>query len=56
MCEYCSNTRFKLKKCKLKIEQTINCYKNDTYTNELLQQEIEININYCPMCGRKLGE
>lgn len=56
MCEYCSNTRFKLKKCKLKIEQTINCYKNNAYTNELLQQEIEININYCPMCRRKLGD
>lgn len=29
MCEYCSNTRFKLKKCKLEIEQEVSNYKND---------------------------
>lgn len=56
MCEYCSNTRFKLKKCKLEIEQTINCYKDNNYTDELFYQEIEIHTNYCPFCGRKLGD
>ena len=54
MCEYCSNTRFKLKKCKLEIEQEVNNYKNDNFTREKIYQELEIDINYCPMCGRKL--
>ena len=56
MCEYCENSRFKLKKCKLEIEQEINIYKNNNFTKEKIWQEFEINMNYCPLCGRKLGD
>lgn len=56
MCEYCSNTRFKLKKCKLEIEQHINVYKNNNCMKKLFYQEFEVLINYCPKCGRKVSD
>lgn len=56
MCEYCNNARFKLKKCKLKIEQEVSSYKNDNFTREKIYSELEIDINYCPVCGRKVSD
>lgn len=51
MCEYCNGKNMLTIDCELAVY--INQNKLKAITNI---GEVRKNINYCPMCGRKLGE
>ena len=67
MCEYCrkEDSNYTLNYCEkdLACENgfVVNIYLNDSVVMNLTYNgieefaEIEIELNYCPMCGRKLG-
>lgn len=58
MCKYCNLVSGELKSLKtenlwnLRIERHNNSY---SLIAGDIEDDIEIDINYCPMCGRKLG-
>lgn len=63
MCKYCENEKEVIKECKfnecdlelfIDMDETlaINTYNHSSSFTEDIYENIE--INYCPMCGRKL--
>ena len=56
MCEFCEEEIYLLnyKDCTLEIQD--NELYIRTYKNNVAQRIFSTEINYCPMCGRKLGE
>lgn len=64
MCEYCNedykvlNTTREYSDIEISLMTKISCIRVRAIFDEtgLFQTQDVININYCPMCGRKLGE
>ena len=56
MCEFCEEEIYLLnyKDCTLEIQD--NELYIRTYKNNVAQRIFSTEINYCPICGRKLGE
>ena len=63
-CEYCNLLIGKEKVIAENMQETLYLLRHNNNTYALgtsvalpdIEEEIDIKINYCPMCGRKLGE
>lgn len=57
MCENIKNGGYTLESSNKKTRLTIYREKNENYIMRVWGEDVlEQEINYCPMCGRKLGD